>query len=124
VCLAYLLYKAYDIFSMGEVNALWAAISVILILIMSVNVWGEKITERELVGVSMVIVGICILLYKNIKDETARDLGVKINGAQKEAPRNSPKDTPKDSPKDTPEYLAYARTNDIPLFPIRKSYII
>lgn len=62
VCLCALLFVSYDHGTLGEVNALWSSVSVIVILLVSYFVWGEDITFTDFLGSLSVFIGIMILV--------------------------------------------------------------
>lgn len=58
VCVAFAIYNAYDYKGVGMVNAIWSAISIILLVMIGIMVFKEKITIQEYVGILFIIMGI------------------------------------------------------------------
>ncbi|VBB18616.1 Putative multidrug transporter EmrE [Yasminevirus sp. GU-2018] len=59
----FFLMKMYDYQSMGIVNVLWSALSVVAIMLLGHYCWGEKITANDIIGSILVFIGIvCIMM--------------------------------------------------------------
>lgn len=58
--LIYLLYKAYDYANFAIANAIWSALSIIGITLVGVFYFKESISNMELVGIGLIILGTII----------------------------------------------------------------
>lgn len=61
---AVFLYLAYKERKIGIINVFSASLSIILMLVIGVIFFKEKITINEYIGVALIIVGICIIESK------------------------------------------------------------
>jgi len=59
VCL--LLLQSYKYKGMGIVNVLWSGLSILVILSVSIIIFGEKITKMDIIGIILIILGMCFI---------------------------------------------------------------
>jgi multidrug transporter EmrE-like cation transporter len=60
VCVSFAVYKAYHYKGIGMVNAIWSAIVIVLLLIVGVLLFKEKISTQEFIGIAFIIIGIIL----------------------------------------------------------------
>jgi multidrug transporter EmrE-like cation transporter len=65
ICVCFTVYTAYNYKGIGMVNALWSAIDIVLLLIVGVLIFNEKLSKNEYIGILFIIIGI-ILTSKNV----------------------------------------------------------
>ena len=57
----FLLVKSFQYESMGIVNVLWSAFSVLLVVAVDVLYFGEKLRTMEVIGIVMIVSGVMVL---------------------------------------------------------------
>ena len=66
--ICYLLNETYNHKEIGLVNVLWSGLSILMILVLGIVVWDEKITNNEWIGVLFIFTGIAIIQYGGHKN--------------------------------------------------------
>jgi len=61
-CISYILSISYYFEEIGTMNNLWSAISIICFTIFGYYL-GETVSTRNIIGISITLIGICVLLY-------------------------------------------------------------
>jgi multidrug transporter EmrE-like cation transporter len=76
--LLFILLKAYSSMSMGRLNAIWSAMSVLTIVLIGVFAFGEKHTTTEWIGIGTISLGLGVLaVYSFIHPEEIVDVDTK-----------------------------------------------
>lgn len=67
----YFLIKTYGYETMGIVNVLWSALSVVAIMLLGHYYWNEQITKNDIAGSILAFIGI-VLIMMDDKDDTKK----------------------------------------------------
>lgn len=60
IFVAFAIYQAYNYKGVGMVNAIWSAISIILLIMIGLFIFNENISTQEYVGIIFIILGIVL----------------------------------------------------------------
>lgn len=64
ICVCFTVYVAYNYKGIGMVNALWSAIDIVLLLLVGVLLFGEKLSNIEYLGIVFIVIGIILTSVK------------------------------------------------------------
>jgi drug/metabolite transporter (DMT)-like permease len=63
VCLG--LYKMYSFQPMGLVNLLWSCMSIIIVILLGMTIFHEKITIYDFIGIILIFIGLFFVFIKD-----------------------------------------------------------
>lgn len=66
IIVSFLIYKAYNYKGVGMVNAIWSGMSIVLMVLIGVLVFKEKITTQEYIGIFLILLGMLLTNQRNI----------------------------------------------------------